>query len=430
MTVDIDYRALPPVEPVRTPARLSTTLLQKDDRCPRSAYLAVRHRGGPGSHQMDRGTLFHLVGQRAMAELMLRQEPAFAPDDPEQAAAIMHAFVDECLREHPELVVPRAEVDAVRQMAFHWAVGYDVNPEDVAGLERLMVLDLDCGVTVSGRLDVIVFPSLELGQVDDYKTSHALPAQEEYESDLQAWIYAVLLCFGVTVDRLSCFNCNAGAAEVEGGCPVCGGKGSYEERGEQIGGHLKGVLAREVYPRPKLRDDGRLHHRELLLSRTQIADFKADLERQAERLMARFESLDFPARSGSWCSECPAAQECPLPEALRDHAGSINSVDQAQEAWERAMHVKARVAAIEREVKTFARAHDVPIRVGDLEWRWEPTEGRAVKKAGRGSDWDGLVAALEETVQFGTPFDVTEWIQPTVGSSFKKQKVVNGNGGT
>jgi hypothetical protein len=143
----------------------------------------------------------------------------------------------------------------------------------------------------------------------------------------------------------------------------------------------------------------------------------------ASTLGERFASWDFPARSGSWCSTCPAAAECPLPAELRDHAGEINTLEQATEAWERALHVKARVAAIEREVKNFCKAHAVAIEVGDLRWEWVPSEGRALRKSGRGSDWDGLQAAVVEAAEFGVPFDITEWVVPTVSNGFKKSKV-------
>jgi hypothetical protein len=432
----VDYRALPPVEPVQTPRRLSMTLLARDDTCPRSAYLQVRHKGGPGSHEMDRGTLLHAVLERALRTLVATGERKFAPEDPEQAASMMAAIVDEVLRERSDLVVPRAEVDHVREAAYHWAVAYDVDPEHVAGLEQLMVLDLDCGVTVSGRLDVIAFPSTELGQVDDYKSGLYVVPQEEYEAAVQPWVYAVLLCYGVPVVVEECEVCGGkgeherfsepgtvGVPDEFFICGTCEGRGYVEHRGEPIGKHLKGVWTREVYPRPKPRDDGLLHHREMLLARTAVADFKADLERQAERLMARFESGDFPARSGSWCSICPAPHECPLPPELRDHAGAINDVSQAQEAWEKVQHVKARAAAIEREVKNFAKAHDVEIRVGDEVWRWQPREGRALRRAGRGSDWDGLAAAVREAAEFGVAFDVSEWVKPTVTNEFKKERV-------
>lgn len=414
-----DFRKLPPVEPVEAPRRFSMTLLARDDNCPRSAYLAVKHKNGPGSHAMDRGTLAHAVFERLMVDLMRSGEPAIAPEDSGEAAALTAAVVDEVLRSRPDLVVPRREVDDVREMAFHWATAYDVDPEHIAGLERLMVLDLDCGWTVSGRLDLIALPSMELGQVDDYKSGQALPTAEEYEGSVQPWVYAALLCYGVLVDVRDCSECDAATV-----CAACGGRGVVEVRGEQIGRHLKGVLTREVYPKPRPRDDGLLHHREMLLSRTAIADFRADLERMAARLAERFASWEFPARSGSWCSTCPASHECPLPAALRDHAGTINSRAEAEEALELALLEKARVAAIEREVKNFAKAHDVALRVGDLEFRWQPKEGRAVRKAGQRSDWDGLQAAVVEAVEFGSPFDVSEWIVATVGNEWKKSKVV------
>lgn len=486
MSTAVDYRRLPPVEPVDAPSRFSQTLIAKHDDCPRSAYLYLKHRGGPGSHRMDRGTLAHMVLERALKTLMAHGAKSFVepgvrrhfrpagvdrgvpvpevdalvPDTPEpgEVAAIMAGFVDEVLRERLDLVGPRREVDDVREMAYHWAVGYDVDPEHVAGFEQLMVLDLECGWTISGKLDVIALPSAELGQVDDYKSGQAMPSQEEYEGKVQPWVYAVLLCFGTPVTVTPCEACAeqraypayfvetdvdltgvdlstpsmllpAGVTRIEPvplDCEVCGGKGQIETRGEPgaLGGHLKGVLTREVYPRPKLRDDGTLHRRELLLSRTAIADYRADLERMAWTLGERLRTWEFPARAGSWCSECPAAQECPLPGHLRDFAGTINSVEQAEESWEKVQREKARIAAIEREVKNFAKAHAVPIRVGDEQWEWQPSEGRALKKIGRGAAWDELAAAVQEAAEYGTPFDVTQWVLPTVSNGFKKSKVV------
>lgn len=417
-----NYRHLPPVEPVEPPSRFSMTTLQRHDNCPRSSYLGIKYREGPSSHPMDRGTLFHEAVARMMRDLVIAQVPRLAPDDPTQAASMTAAIVDEVLRERPDLVVPRAQVDDVREMMFHVAIGYDVDPQTLAvPPETLFVLDLECGWTVSGRLDLAAFPSAELGQVDDWKTRPAPRSQEEYEASLQPMVYAALLCYGVPVEIVPC-GCPGG---IE--CPQCDGKGYVEVRGECIGKHLKGVNLREVYPHPKLRDDGLLHHREMLLARTAIADFRADLERMAAMLGERFQTWQFPAVSGSWCSICPARWECPLPAHLRDHAGTINSLSEAEEALEKVQHEKARISAIEREIKNWSKAHGLAIRVGDEQWEWTTTEGKALKKAGRGSDWEGLEAALEETANFGTPFDITEWVKPTVGSSFKKSKT-NANG--
>lgn len=427
-----DYRNLPAVEPIEVPRRFSQTLLTKHDDCPRSAYLYLKHRGGTGAHNMDRGSLAHEVFDRALKTLVVANKDRDSREPWERLdAASMAAIVDEVLRARPDLVVPRREVDDVREMAYHWAVGYDVDPEHVAGIEQLMVLDLECGWTVSGKLDVVALPSVELGQVDDYKTSPALPTAEEYEGSVQPWFYAVLLCFGTPVMREDCPHCPIAQRVIVSDCETCEGRGYVEVRGEPgaLGGHLRGVLTREVYPRPKLRDDGTLHRRELLLARTAIADYRADLERMAATLAARFESWDFPARSsggsenGSWCSRCPAPHECPLPAQLRDFAGSINTRDEATEAWIKAQHDKARNAAIEREVKNFCKAHGVDLVVGDQRWAWEPSEGRALRKAGRGSDWDGLEVAVRNAAEFGEPFDVRQWVLPTVSNGFRKSKV-------
>lgn len=428
----MNYRKLPPVEPVEVPRRFSMTLLERHDNCPRAAYLGVKYKNGPGSIAMDRGTLAHAVHERQMKDLIRSGERAFAADDHGQAAAMTAAVVDEVLRDRPDLVVPRREVDDVREMAYHWAVGFDVDPSDVAGIERLMVLDLECGWTVSGRLDLVSLPSVELGQVDDYKSGQALPAQDEYAGKLQPLMYAVLLMYGSPVDVADCPVCGDDGtvtaldpvtARPQFECPTCQGRGYVETRGEPFGGHLRGVLTREVYPKPKLRDDGTLHHREMLLDRTAIADFRADLERSVALLAGRFESRDFPARAGSWCSICPAPHECPLPAELRDFAGEVNTVKQAEEAWAKAQLAKRQLAAVEREVKNFCKAHNAVIRVGDERWEWQAKSGRAVRRVAGRSDWDGLAAAVLEAAEYGTPFDIDEFVVSTAGTEFKRSKV-------
>lgn len=512
-----DYRALPPVEPIEIPRRFSMSLMAKDDDCPRSAYLFAKYRHGPSSHPLDRGTLGHAVLERGLKELIVREERSYVepgmvrmfsrvdgvlvdelvPASPEgEAKAVatsMAALVAEVLREHPDLVVARREVDDVRELAYHWAIGYDVDPQDVAGVEQLFVLDLQCGVRISGKLDVAALLGVDVAQVDDYKTGRAMPTQEEYEGSVQPWFYAVLLCFGTPVDVHAC---PAGCGRdwpIGSDCEVCEGRGYVEVKREPVGQYVQGVRMRELYPSAKLRDDGTLHRREMFVHRTLVADYLADLEEKAARLLARFGtkvercpschgeptlrcdcdcypgstgeriacegrglaqcsgcggpekppvehvaapcatcdgrgvivdgSWDFPARSGSWCSMCPAAHECPLPEELRDHAGTVNTLAQASEAWAKTQLAKTQLAAIEKEVKTFAKAHDVAIVVGDLSWRWEPKTGRAVRKKRGRSDWDGLVDAVVEAAEFGVPFDVSEFVVPTSGSEFKKSKV-------
>lgn len=406
-------RNFPPVPPVPRPERLSQTLLKHMDRCPRAAYLYLKHGGGAASHAMYRGSLFHLFVERTTMELVVRGEKTlYAPQPGEDAvaaarevASMTKGMVDELARERPDLLVPAAEMDRVRTMAYHWAVGMDFDPEQVVGVERKFVLDLDCGWTISGKVDLATFLRDSYLGIDDYKTSMAVPAQEAFDESFQQRLYALLVLFGFPVEK------------VDG----------VEVRLEPVGEHVAYVRGREVYPRAALRADGSMVSREKTWSRTEIADFRLDVERTGEGFARALETGDWPAVAGPHCSECPAPAECPIPKHLRRFAGSINTPDQAAEAWAWAMRVKDDVAATEREVKAFVKAREAPVRVGDVEYDFEVTESRALRKRGRDTDWDGLQEAVVEATTFGTPFDVADWIRTQTRTVFKGRPVAADN---
>lgn len=402
-------RAFEPVPPVDRPSRLSQTMLRHMDNCPRSGYLYLKHKGGPSSAPMDRGSAFHLFAERMVVELVARGEKSlFAPaqdgdggaEDLSQAAkdvaSLTQAMVEQVFEDRPEFVMPASERDAVRVMAYHLAVAFDVDPQSVVGIERAFELDLECGWKIVGKVDLAALPTATRGLVDDYKTSLAVPSQEEHAQSFQAKLYALLLMYGRPVD------------------------------GEPFGSHLTHVTGRMIYPRAKPRETGkglRLVQREATWSRGQLDEFRMDVEALGRRVSDALESGDWPAQAGSHCSECPAPRECPIPRELRNYQGTILEPEQASEAWEWAMRAKAAVAAVEKEVKAFAKAHGGVV-VGDQVFEWRVSESRRLRSVGGRSDWDGLAQAVLDAATYGTPFELEEFVKWVPKNEFKSRPVV------
>lgn len=402
------------VEPLpERPSRLSQTMLRHMDGCLRSGYLYLKHRGGPSSAPMDRGSAFHLFAERMVVELVARGEKSlFAPAQDEHGgsedlgqaakdvASLTQAMVEQVFADRPDLVMPAAERDAVRVMAYHLAVAFDVDPETIVGIERSFMLELECGWRIVGKVDLAALPSATVGLVDDYKTTLAVPSREEHESSFQAKLYALLLMYGSPVD-------DEGVA------------------GEPFGQHLTHVTGRMIYPRAKPRTTERglrLVQREATWSRGQLDEFRMDVEALGRRVTEGLESWDWPAQAGKHCSECPAPRECPIPRELRNYAGTINEPGQAAEAWEWAMRAKATVAAVEKEVKLFAKAHGGVV-VGDQVFEWRVSESRRLRSVGGRSDWDGLAQAVLDAAAYGTPFAIEDFVQWVPKNEFKSRPV-------
>lgn len=458
-----------PVPALEWPERLSQTLLAHHDRCPRSAYLYVKHAGRVKSHEMDRGTLAHACFERLMVDLIQNGEESMVgqragSDTVSTAHAVENlsfqtgALVEEVLREFGDrLHVPAHEADVARVCTYHAALGLDVGPEDVLGIERKFVLDLDCGIEVSVKADLIHSPETGRVIVDDYKTSLWVPPADEW-SAFQVKTALVAVLYGAPVERVPCPRCDATGVEAgpitlrrgesftlehtivlnEDGsvdsaempttrpCSMCGGRCSIEVRGDRIGSGWSRFTGRELYPRKDLRRDGLLHRNERSWTKIEMDEFRADLERAGERLLERMAEPEavWPARKGSWCSICPAERECPIPAEERDHEGAVLGYDHAALLWEWALAMKERAAGVEAIVKTWAKTHEGPdLRVGDKAWAWIVSETRALKRRGGSADWDGLEEAVRRAAEVGEPFEIGEWVKPGRRSEFKGVKV-------
>lgn len=455
----INLRKLPPVDvaPSR-PDRLSQTLLAKSDACMRSAYLYLLHGGGAPSHPMDRGTALHIVQERVMLTLIEAGEPTLyaamagnaeinvQPEDEVQAkrevASMTAAIVDEVLRDRPELNVPAAQADAIRVMAYHLAVGSDIDPGKVVGVERKFVCEIG-GWLVSGKIDVASILEPGFAQVDDYKTSFHVPSQDEYDETFQGRLYSVLLLFGHPVEEIPCEKCR-GTGEVPSSddftvtveaaaayermysgagprkCSACDGRGFVEELGEPLGLRIQNVRTRELYPR-YLREDGLVQRRERTMSRTEVNDFKVDLERAVAKLDQALDTGEWQPVPGSHCGECPAWAECPLPIALRQpalgkdnpkEAGGVTTEEEAIEAAV-AWHFLSGMADVERKrVKAWVKANG-PVRFGrDLVFEVAVSESTD-------TDWP----ALERDAADGKPIDLAAYRKKKPSTRYGKRKL-------
>jgi hypothetical protein len=445
----LDLRNLPPVKhPVPSPERLSQTLLGHADRCPRAAYLYLRHHGGAPSHAMNRGTLFHTFAERLAIDLMRRGERSLVAVQPGEAwgevetevATITEAMVAGIMDEQPELVVSAADADAVRRMAYHLGLAWDVDPTFIAGVEQKFVLDLPSGWVVSGKVDLLSLPTAYEAQVDDYKTSLHVPTQEEFEDSFQTPLYAALVAFGHPVDKVECPICG-GSGQVPfdpGGslhdgpamvplvkCDRCSGRGHVEERRDPIGQHISRFVGRQLYPR-FLRDDGTLERRETAWSRTDLNDFLQDVDRTARRISHGLLTGRWPAIPGSWCSMCPSEPECPLPAYLRDWQGAVQSREQAEAVLAWTERMGDRVRKVKADVKEFAKGLPsglVRVGEGDQAYELTVTQSKSLRRKGRSTDWEGFEQAIERAVRGEEPLDLEFWIRPTASTNFKKVKL-------
>jgi RecB family exonuclease len=366
---------LEPLEPDFTQGQ---TGLGKLDTCPRSFYL---YRTVPASSwPMRRGTVFH----DTVAEATLNAIE-FGEAMPSE---LVKAILVEKLIESP---LPWPEDDAAHWMTYHWAQAWDVAPEAIVGVELPLTVELGA-YTLRGRLDLVFKHHAERTvEIRDYKTSFAIPDQAEFEASWQPWFYGMLLMFGRT------------------------------ENGDCLGDGLEWVSAREQYPR-FLREDGTLGDRWVLRSRTQLLEFRLHVERLLALLDREWEAQEWPAIPGTHCGECPCAALCPIPAEERNHAGTINTLEQAQDAAEWVEVTGDRVAAVKKELSIWSRHHG-PVAYGtDLELAHVMQESRALRRKGSHADWDGLQQAVVEAAEYGKPFQVEEFVQTRTSMAFKRRR--------
>jgi hypothetical protein len=388
-----DWRNLPAVDvaPPR-PARLSQTLLSRYNVCARSAYLALTEKGA-ATHAMMRGSAFHAFAERAITLMIEQDEPRIPPEVAKDLLAAV-------LAEHPEWTIPWKERDGLRQQAYHFAVGCNVDISKIAGVETLFEMDV-AGWTISGRIDRLEIDAEQrTAKIRDFKTSFAIQSQEEFEASFQVVLYALLVAYGFPTRRVECpdFECDGGKIRDAGGdwldCPTCRGHGEIDERLDNIGAGLEFFNVGEDFSR-YLRDDGTMQDRWMVLTRLELGEAMADLEQLVGQFDQALASGLWPAVPGSHCSTCAAPALCPLPQHLRPRV--INSREDAVAEAVRIEFLKDEAKAKTRELKDWAK-FDGPIRYG---------RDRVLElaiEAKRSLDKAGLARAVTRSVELGEAF--------------------------
>lgn len=359
------------------PARLSQSLLATYDRCPRSAWLAVKHKGQARSVEMDRGTAFHRFAERAVLLMIEHDEPSVPAD-------VAKDLMGQVLDESGDLVVPAAEQDRLRVMAYHFAEGFTVDPGTVVAVEKLVTWEPVPGVVVSGKADLVTVEENGVVRITDWKTSMAIPAQDVFEAGFQLPCYSVLAVHG-----------------SPDGEPV------------PLAGHAAFVAVQECYPM-YLRDDGTLASRERVLSRLEVEEARETVARVAAKARGRFDAGEidgFEARPGMACPKCVARRECPVPDVLR---GPVEGAEAAARWLVTEPVVKQDWKAIRAHVDLHG-----PLEIGGVVFE-------LAKEERRSTDWDALEAAVERSVMFGEPFDREAHVKVGASTRLKKRNLPEG----
>jgi len=378
-----NLRDFPPVEEnIERPDTLSQTLLAKHDRCPRSAYLSRKYK--TGSIEMDRGIALHETLERC-EKLMLEREEWTIPGD------VAKDMAEAVMSERTDLVLPATEQDRIRAMAWNWAESGQgtLDPETLVGIELPLRLQT-AGFPLTCRLDRVEVVNQTL-YVFDYKSGWP-GRREDTKESFQGKFYGAALLFG------------------ERYWPD-----EPERDPMHLGSGIDHVWLYEVFPRRRDEETKELIVLEADWSRTELFEFKSSLERNVERFAASLVTGDWPARDGSWCGQCPAPAECPIPSHLRD-VEQIASADEAQALFSRKLAHEREGRRMQTGLREWMKVEG-PIYVGDYAFDASISEGQEVK------DWPTLEHAIYQSIELGAPFQRDDHIRTKVSTKYAKRKL-------
>lgn len=432
---DVDWRDLSPVPEDERPQlpddwRPSQTFLKHHDLCDRAAMLYLKHRAGAGSHELNRGAIFHDVVANLTKRALHHGESWEQQGDAEGARTIHHTAhrippefgKDELLaymRENSHLQVNAAERDALRYMVSNWCMGTWIDVKKTIAVETTLTLEIG-DFTITGRVDLAEELDGRTIEVTDYKTSFNMPDSEEWREqafdeegnprfagDFQTQLYALMLAEGTLDD----------------GMRLGDGYDRFK---------LTLKFPRYLYP------EG-LGERSITVTRQQLLDFRLDVELQLERLRdVNLGEGKWQPTPGTHCRECPVSYECPLPRLLRpesQHADldTLEDLEKAGVAWlfmsSRAANLKSRLKkAAERIGDRDPALLELPdgdkgVRIGsDIGLVFVPRDREEIRDKTR------LREAIDETVQYGVEFDWTKHVRTLQGTSFEKRRIAKSNG--
>jgi PD-(D/E)XK nuclease superfamily len=372
------------------------TFLRHYNGCPRSGFFYAEHKGLASTMEMARGNAEHTILQRAVELMIAQGEPTLPPE-------IVKVIVNEVFAEQH---VPFEEQDYVRESAFRWAEEVTIDPSKVIACETLIVLEL-AGWQVRCKIDFAETRDRTV-LVRDYKSSRgAVPGYEELgrkrfdgtirAKQFQLIVYALALVYGYPV-RVETIEWNTGPEYIETIEPF------------PLASHADQFDLELVFPGIEDRE-GKMVRRSVLLTRLELAEYRESLIGLLKRVENSERTGDWPAiESDAACGECPARSLCPIPLGLKDHAGVINTLEEAVEACEVYERRDDRQKALRKEIKLFAKPSRQSIRFGkDREYRWVYSESDRI------GDREGMFDAMQRAVEYGEPFERARFVK-TVGA--------------
>lgn len=409
------------------------TSLRHFDACPRSGFFSLLYDGEASTDRMVRGSAGHAALERCIGACVENGEISIPPD-------LSKAIVDEVLA---EFSVPLRYHDELREDVYRWASEMAVDPSAVIACETLLVLDVD-GFQV--RMTVDFAELLEGGAacaVRDWKFAPGAPTQEEVARkrpdgtlmarSFQLVLYALGLRYGrpVRVEEQEWVKLSEEHdwKRVPRGADLAALAEEYLNFQSTVRFETRRVEIVEPFPLaeraqrfdleyvfPGIEDrEGLMARRSMSLTALELDAYLHSLHGVVARLREAAETGDWPAQtSDAACSECPAPRLCPIPAELRDHAGRINTREEAEEAAEKLEREKALHRARQAELKAWAKANGGVLRIGqDKLQEFVATRAEEIK------DKDGLWLAVERAVMYGEPFEKADHVVEKTGTSFK-----------
>lgn len=436
--------------------RASQTFIRHFNSCPRSAFLYQETKGNVQTVEMLRGTVVHEIKERCTALMVSRDEPMI----PWELAKVI---VDEVLAEYP---LPIEEHDYVRESAYRWACEFTIDPEQVVAIETLIVLEIG-GWQIRCKID---FAELRLEgrqiYVGDYKSGKGAPNYDEIARkrkrphdgispfaarNIQLILYVLALVYGKPVRVEPCERCGGKGELVRAKsatswveyrvddlgplavmdsvekrpipCPDCRHGRIETIEPFALAPRAQEAIAEFVYPGIE-DDEGRMLRRTVGLTGLEIVEYRESLEAIVANLERAEKEGDWPAIvSDIACDQCPCSARCPIPAELRDHRGEINTLEQLVEAAERYYRDNQALKARRREIKGSAKKlGDGPrsrVRFGE-DRVWEVGD---VKTSVEIPDKEGMFAAIERAVEFGEPFDPSDWTKDSKTTPFGERRL-------
>lgn len=386
---------------------VSATFGRFFNSCPRSAAFYQLHRRTELSASfLEKGSALHRVLELATLAAIEQEEEMVPPE-------LVKAILDEVF-DDPEYRTPIEFHDYLRESAYRWAEQTMLRANEVVAVETLMSLDLG-PLKLRCKVDrAELFDGGARAEVIDYKSTRALPSQEDIgrkrdddtiaPKDFQLIAYACAMVWGTPlrqeVDRLT-------GEVVEVPEPF------------ELAPRAQVVDAAYVFPGIVQRD-GMMGRRGGTFTRLELEAYRRSLEAFAVQVANSVEAGDWPASYGSHCVECPCPSDCPIPVELRDHKGTISTVEDAREAMERLAKEQVEHRGRRKEVTNFVKAQEGPfqlrfgkdqvLEVGYQEWVEIP-------------DKPGFIEAARRAAELGVPLDEARWLKTRRSSPIVERKL-------